>query len=143
MPRLYNIGHTNIVSRPTKETAELSKEEQADGTPILEEKVRNFRPEVVCCVGKSIWDAIFRHRFGRNPRKDEFKYGWQEERHNLGKVTTGEDKWPGARVFVATSTSGLAASLKPAEKEAIWKELGDWVNQRRLERLSAASTEQN
>lgn len=42
--------------------------------------------------------------------------------------------WDGAKVFVATSTSGLAASLLPAEKERIWKELGDWVVMRRKER---------
>jgi TDG/mug DNA glycosylase family protein len=45
----------------------------------------------------------------------------------------GQD-WEGARVFVATSTSGLAATLLPAEKERIWKELGVWVQQRREER---------
>jgi thymine-DNA glycosylase len=140
IPELYNLGLTNIVARPTKDTAELSKQEQAAGTPILEEKVRKYRPESVCCVGKSIWEAIFRHRFGRNPRKDEFKYGWQHERHNLGKINSEDDKWAGARVFVATSTSGLAASLSPAEKQAIWKELGDWVNERRKERAAAATT---
>jgi hypothetical protein len=45
-----------------------------------------------------------------------------------------DPEWKGARIFVATSTSGLAASLRPAEKEAIWKELGDWVVERRKER---------
>ena len=139
MPERYSLGLTNIVARPTRDTAELSKEEQAAGTPILEEKVRKYRPESVCCVGKSIWEAIWRYRFGRNPRKDEFKYGWQHERHNLGRITSGDEKWAGARVFVATSTSGLAASLRPAEKEAIWKELGDWVNKRREERASSTT----
>ena len=32
---------------------------------------------------------------------------------------------------MTTSTSGLAASLKPAEKEAIWRPFGEWVQQRR------------
>lgn len=60
-------------------------------------------------------------------------YGWQDERHNMGKVE-GETEWEGSKVFVTTSTSGLAASLKPAEKEAIWKPFGEWVQQRRTQR---------
>ena len=138
MPELYSFGLTNIVARPTKDTAELSKQEQVDGTPILEEKVRLYRPEVVCIVGKSIWEAIYKHQQGKNLTKKDFSYGWQNETHNLGRILEGDSKygepWPGAKVFVATTTSGLAASLKPAEKEAIWKPLGDWMNQRREER---------
>lgn len=45
-----------------------------------------------------------------------------------------DDGWKGARVFCATSTSGLSASLRPAEKEAIWKPFGEWVQKRREER---------
>lgn len=120
MPRLYSMGLTNIVSRPTKDTAELSQKEQADGTPLLETKIRKFRPEAICIVGKSIWDAIWRYKYGKNPSKAEFHYGWQDEKHNMGVVTTASEEdgevWPGAKVFVATTTSGLAASLKPAEK---------------------------
>jgi mismatch-specific thymine-DNA glycosylase len=145
MPDLYSMGLTNIVARPTKDTAELSKEEQAAGTPILEHKIRQYRPEAICIVGKSIWEAIWRHRHGKNPTKSEFKYGWQDEHHNLGVVDEASEEygepWPGAKVFVATTTSGLAAALKPAEKEAIWKPIGDWAKQRREERkLETAAT---
>jgi TDG/mug DNA glycosylase family protein len=44
--------------------------------------------------------------------------------------------WQGARVFVASSTSGLSASTKPHEKEAIWKPFGEWVKARRMERVA-------
>jgi len=37
-------------------------------------------------------------------------------------------------VYVTTSTNGFAASLKPPEKEAIWRQLGEWVMQRRVEK---------
>lgn len=47
--------------------------------------------------------------------------------------------WPGARVFVATTTSGLAATMSLAEKQAVWNELGRWVVQRREERKAAAA----
>lgn len=107
----------------------------AAGTPILEEKCRKWRPECVCIVGKGIWEAIFRHRHGKNPTKAEFHWGWQNEGENLGReAAAGEDGYQGAKVFVTTSTSGLAASLKPAEKEAIWKPFGEWCIERRKAR---------
>ncbi|KXT15189.1 hypothetical protein AC579_3943 [Pseudocercospora musae] len=135
LPRLYSMGNTNIVARPSKDAAELSKAESAAGTPILEEKVRKYRPEAVCIVGKGIWESIWRWRYKREIQKHEFRYGWQDEKERIGRT----DDWPGAVVFVATATSGLAANLRPHEKEAIWKPFGDWVKQRRRERNFATS----
>ena len=112
------------MARPTANTAELSLTEQAAGTPILEAKVKEWKPEVVVMVGKSIWEAVWRWKTGRGIKKQEFMYGWQDRKWDM----------EGARVFVATSTSGLAAGLKMTEKVAIWKELGDWVVERRRER---------
>ncbi|KLU88597.1 G/U mismatch-specific uracil DNA glycosylase [Magnaporthiopsis poae ATCC 64411] len=51
----------------------------------------------------------------------------------------GAADWGGARMFVATSTSGLAATLPLVEKERIWRELGVWVEQRRAERAAEAA----
>lgn len=132
LPRLCSMGNTNIVERPSKDAAELSKTEMAAGTPILEAKIQKYRPEAVCIVGKGIWEAIWRWRYKREIKKDQFRYGWQDETDRMGK---GED-WEGAWVFVASSTSGLSASLRPHEKEAIWKPFGEWVRQRRKERES-------
>lgn len=133
LPRLYAMGNTNIVARPSKDAAELSKAEMAAGTPVLEEKFRACRPEAVCIVGKGIWEAVWRWRYGREIRKDEFRYGWQDERERMGRCAD----WEGAWVFVASSTSGLSASLRPHEKEAIWKPFGEWVKKRREERAKA------
>ena len=135
LPRLFSLGNTNIVPRPTRNGSELSKAEMDQYVHILEDKVREFKPEVVCIVGKSIWESIWRVRHGRPIRKQEFKYGWLGKEENMGVIRTGGDAWEGARVFMATSTSGLAASLLPAEKERIWRELGVWVEKRRAERL--------
>lgn len=134
LPAKYCMGNTNIVSRPSKDAAELSKEEMSEGTRELERKFALYKPEAICIVGKGIWEAIWRFKYGRNMKKDEFKYGWQDVQHNMGKSREGDDPWEGSRVFVTTSTSGLAANLKPAEKEAIWKPFGEWVQQRRRER---------
>ncbi|KAF1924777.1 DNA glycosylase [Didymella exigua CBS 183.55] len=132
LPARYCMGNTNIVARPSRDAAELSKAEMTEGTRALELKFAAYKPEAVCIVGKGIWEAIWRFKYGRNIRKEEFTYGWQDEGHNMGKVE--EEGWVGSRVFVATSTSGLAASLKPAEKEAIWRPFGEWVRKRREER---------
>ena len=131
LPRLYSMGNTNIVERPSRDAGELSKAEMAAGTPILDDKIRTFRPEAVCIVGKGIWQGIWRWRYGREMKKDEFKFGWQSERERMGTA----DDWGGAPVFVATSTSGLSASLRPHEKQAIWKPFGEWVAKRRKERI--------
>ncbi|KAK3187649.1 hypothetical protein K4F52_003707 [Lecanicillium sp. MT-2017a] len=134
MPRLYSLGFTNIVARPSRNGSELSKQEMDDGVAALEEKARRWRPESMCVVGKSIWESIWRVRHGR-PVGRNFRYGWQDPEENMGII---EGEWAGARVFVASSTSGLAASLSPAEKQAIWNELGDWVKKRRAERAAEA-----
>ncbi|KAF2476094.1 DNA glycosylase [Lindgomyces ingoldianus] len=139
LPALYCMGNTNIVDRPSKDAAELSKEETAAGTANLDAKFLKYKPEAVCVVGKGIWEAIWRYKYGKNPKVKDFKYGWQDEAHNLGQseeevLDSKGDVWKGARVFVTTSTSGLAANLKPAEKEAIWRPFGEWVQKRRTER---------
>ncbi|KAI0184096.1 hydrolase-like protein [Xylaria flabelliformis] len=151
LPARFSLGNTNIVARPSRNGAELSKAEMDAGVAILEEKCRRWRPEAVCLVGKGIWESIFRVWKGRNLAKGEFEYGWQRERMGAGaddggsegdvnaKEEEGREKvddgpWEGSRVFVATSTSGLAATLSLQEKERIWKILGDWCVQRRKER---------
>ena len=165
LPEKYSLGNTNIVSRATRDGSQLSKEEMVAGAGVLDEKIRQWKPEVVCLVGKSIWEAVWKWKHGRGIKKGEFKYGFQDEGENMGKNKKAKDKngvffgkgkgthaagedekdhgqgdvdrWEGARVFVATSTSGLAASLSLREKEEIWAELGGWVKRRREERESA------
>ncbi|TKA82009.1 hypothetical protein B0A55_01738 [Friedmanniomyces simplex] len=66
-------------------------------------------------------------------KKSDFHWGWQEDKERMGKEDGSA--WEGARVYVTSSTSGLSASLRPAEKEAIWKPFGKWVKGRRKERF--------
>ena len=164
LPEKYSLGNTNIVSRATRDGSELSKEEMVAGAAVLDEKMRKWKPEVVCLVGKSIWEAVWKWKYGRGIRKEEFKYGFQDVRENMGReskkrsggffggvkggkeVEDGDDRnnggdWDGARVFVATSTSGLAASLSLREKQEIWAQLGGWGKRRREERGRAEEEE--
>jgi G:T/U-mismatch repair DNA glycosylase len=140
---LYSIGNTNLCVRPTRDGSGLSKDELEAGVPVLEEKVRAYRPEVVCIVGKGIWDTIVKVKVrngARKQAKDVFNYGWQDERLWLGREVDKSRKvvWAGARTFVATTTSGLAVSTTAAEKAAIWKELGDWIVAKRAEDMVKA-----
>ncbi|KAL3458618.1 DNA glycosylase [Aspergillus heterothallicus] len=134
LPELYNVGNTNIVERPTRDASMLSKAEMDAGVPILESKIAAKRPEAVCLVGKSIWESVWRARKGKAIKKEEFRYGWQDESENMGKC----EGWNGAKVFVATTTSGLAAGMSLAEKQAVWNELGAWVVGRREAQASSS-----
>lgn len=135
MPDLYNIGNTNLCERATRSGDGLSKQEQAEGAKIIEQKIAMYKPEAVCIVGKGIWDTIYKSKTGKTLPRQEFTYGWQDENFWLGRTVdeNGDVAWAGARTFVCTSTSGLAANTKPAEKLAIMSELGYWVKQRRKE----------
>ncbi|KAK0976588.1 hypothetical protein LTR91_013622 [Friedmanniomyces endolithicus] len=135
LPLWYAMGNTNIVERPSKDASQLSKTEMAAGTPILEEKVRRYRPEAVCIVGKGIWEAVWRWRYKREIKKGEWKYGWQDDKERMGREEGSE--WEGALVYVTTSTSGLSASTRPAEKEEVWRPFGEWVCGRRQERFGS------
>lgn len=133
MPKLYDIGNTNLCERATRSGDGLSRQEQVDGAKIVEQKIANFKPEAVCIVGKGIWDTIYKSKSGKTLPRQDFAYGWQDEKLWLGRAVDqkGNVVSAGARTFVCTSTSGLAADTKPAEKLAIMSELGDWVKQRR------------
>lgn len=122
------------MARPTNEQAELSKQEMDDSVPILDDKIRKFKPEAVCIVGKGIWDSIYRKRHGQKLPAKGFGYGWQDGEW-LGAVKAGnnEEAWGGARVFVSPSTSGLV-TIDQTAMAGMWKKLGDWVNERRDER---------
>lgn len=71
---------------------------------------------------------------GLVPTKTQMRFGKGNGNGKVGGEDVDENGWIGSKVFVATSTSGLAASLKPAEKEAIWKPFGEWMQKRRDER---------
>ncbi|KAI9759474.1 MAG: hypothetical protein M4579_002314 [Chaenotheca gracillima] len=143
LPSQFGLGNTNIVARPTRSTSKLDKSEFLEGAAILEEKIRRFRPEVVCLVGKGIWDSICEakniERQRRGLRKwtaknkhmgADFRHGWQVgEARTLGST----EGWDGAKTFVATSTSGLERTPKERKLE-IWAPLGEFVQRRRRER---------
>lgn len=96
-------GFTNIVARPTKGAADILKEEYDQGRIILIDKIRLYRPKVVCFVGKGVYQQYSKRR--------QVDWGFQNSSYS-----------PGVREFVAPSSSGLVR-MKLDEMVEIYKQL--------------------
>jgi TDG/mug DNA glycosylase family protein len=88
LPR-HRLGITNLVDRPTRAAAELTREELRAGALALTQLVERFRPRVLAVLGITAW----RHGFDR----PHAVLGVQPER--IG----------GARTWVVPNPSGLNA----------------------------------
>lgn len=89
LPERFLLGNTNIVERASRSQEELSREEMCLGAGRTVERVRRWRPEAVCVVGKGVWEAFV--AWGRRQRKmggesgfrgvprtgKGFEWGWQ------------------------------------------------------------------
>lgn len=81
-------GFTNIVARPTRTAAEITKEEYGEGRYRLIEKIDRYRPKVACFVGKGVYEQY-------------------SGRRNVEWGVQPEPVVPGVVDFVAPSSSGL------------------------------------
>ncbi|KAK2580882.1 hypothetical protein KPH14_005953 [Odynerus spinipes] len=70
----YGIGLTNIVSRPTKSSADLSKAEIKEGAKIVEEKIKYYKPKIAIFNGKCIYEI-----YANKNNKSTFHFGLQPE----------------------------------------------------------------
>jgi len=95
------FGFTNIVARPTKTAAEITKEEYERGKIILKDKIMHYRPKVVCFVGKGVYEQY--------SGKRQVSWGIQPE------PVVSE-----VHEFVAPSSSGLVR-MKIEEVVGIYK----------------------
>ena len=101
------MGLTNIVARPTKAADEITREEYSEGKEILQNKIEELKPRVVCFVGKGVY----------------------QEYSGLKKVPWGRQEQavvPGTIDFVAPSSSGLVR-MKVEEIVEIYKELAEII----------------
>ncbi|XP_047519427.1 atrophin-1 isoform X2 [Pieris napi] len=66
----FGIGFTNMVARPTKGSADLTRREIKEGSAILLEKLQTFRPKVAVFNGKLIYEVFSGKKdfcFGKQP----------------------------------------------------------------------------
>lgn len=113
-PRLYSyyedglllelgFGLTNIVARPTKSAAEITREEFRTGRDLLKQKLVKFQPGTVCYVGSGVYKAF--------TGKERTAWGFQTV-----------NCLPGINDFVAPNTSGLVR-ISLAEQTDIYTKL--------------------
>ncbi|MBM7691233.1 TDG/mug DNA glycosylase family protein [Peribacillus deserti] len=88
--KLLEIGYgfTNIVSRPTKAADEITKDEYQAGREELMRKIRQYKPKIVCFVGKGVYQEYSKRKV--------VSWGFQDQ-----------SIVPGVTDFVAPSSSGL------------------------------------
>lgn len=99
----FGFGLTNIVARPTKAAADITKEEYWEGREILKKKIARFKPKVACFVGKGVYKEYC--------KKKDIPWGQQQQA-----------VIPGTIDFVAPSSSGLVR-MKIAEIVNIYRQL--------------------
>ncbi len=99
-------GLTNIVARPTKEAANISKEEYAEGAHILKEQIKKYRPKAVCFVGKGVYQQF-------------------SKRKNVSWGVQKDPIVPGVVEYVVPSSSGLVR-IKLADIVEIYSGLNDY-----------------
>lgn len=98
----FGVGLTNLVDRPSRGIDDLSREEMTVGAERLREKLRRYRPRVVCFNGKAIAEAFLGRRC---------PLGLQPER------------WEGMLLYVMPSTSARTASYQREHKLRFFREL--------------------
>jgi TDG/mug DNA glycosylase family protein len=89
----WGYGITNVIARPTPGIDTLTPAEYAAGVRRLRRKVRRWRPQVVACVGITVYRALYPDR----PRKGRVEPGLSDQRLE------------GARIFVLPNPSGRNA----------------------------------
>jgi len=104
------IGFTNIVARPTKTAAEITREEYRQGAVNLRDKITEYRPSVVCYVGKGVYEQLTK------PKNRQIMWGEQDEPLIEGVID-----------FVAPSSSGLVR-MPLQEITAIYAELNKLIS---------------
>jgi TDG/mug DNA glycosylase family protein len=117
MPESHGIGFTELVMRPTRGIEEVPPHEMRSNVPRLLAVLKQYRPKVVCFVGKGIWDSVSKASGVRSQRsKKKFEWGLQQQSFYKGKI------------FVVPSTSGLVR-ISWEEKLKIWIQLAEIVEE--------------
>ena len=67
----YGLNFVNLVDRPTIDVTELKKGEEQAGIRRALRVIRNYRPNVVCFIGKIAFNTFYGSR--------KCEWGWQTE----------------------------------------------------------------
>ncbi|MED1723963.1 mismatch-specific DNA-glycosylase [Brevibacillus parabrevis] len=114
----YNYGITDLVTRPTRSSSDLTREDFDTGAEQFVHMIQTYRPRVICFNGIT----AFRHATGQ--KKAAVTLGLQPEK------AFATDDWAGSYLFVIPSTSGANASFTRTERIAKFAELSDFLRQK-------------
>ncbi|MGF7047026.1 mismatch-specific thymine-DNA glycosylase [Paenibacillus sp. DS2015] len=95
------------MERPTRGIDDITREEYANGREILRGKLKEYRPDIACFVGKGVYTQY--------SQRSKVKWGFQEE-----SVVEGLHE------FVAPSSSGLVR-MPMDEIVEIYRQLSDFI----------------
>lgn len=101
--KLYHLGLINLVNRPTKTVSEIKQNEAIPGILRIIIAIKDYRPLVVCFVGKGTYQLFSQLPHGH--------YGWQP--------TIGSSK-----IFVMHSPIHGFASIRIHELKEVAKSAG-------------------
>ncbi|KAI0634692.1 uracil-DNA glycosylase-like protein [Trametes polyzona] len=110
LPDNYRLGLTNIVERPSAQTAELADSEFTDGVPALLRKIVLKRPRVVCFVGKKIWESFVKVA-APSPQNGSNGRGSHEEESARAEILVGDTD-------AGSSTVGVSGKRAVSKKKA-------------------------
>ena len=101
----FGIGLTDLVKRPTKTTAELTREDFAEGRIVLSQKLEEFSPHVVAFNGRIVYEQFAQRKC---------KFGIQKQ------------TLYGARIYVLPETAG-PQTVGKSQKLGHFKKLAQLV----------------
>ncbi len=104
----YGIGLTDLVKRSTPSSADLSTAEARAGASVLERKLLQYAPAVVCFNGKGV-------------------YGWYRHRRQV-ELGAQDDAIGLSQVFVVPSTSARNGRISRSEKAETFRALARCVS---------------
>ena len=99
----HGLGITNVVARPTRAAAELTREELLEGAAALADLVAEFRPRTLAVLGITAWRTAF--------SRPKAVMGLQPER--IG----------GAATWVVPNPSGLNAHFQVPDLARLYRQL--------------------
>jgi TDG/mug DNA glycosylase family protein len=99
----HGLGITNVVARPTRAAAELTREELHEGAAALADLVAEYRPRVLAVLGVTAWRTGF--------DRPKAVVGLQPERI------------AGAATWVVPNPSGLNAHVQVPDLARIYRQL--------------------
>ena len=99
----HGLGITNVVARPTRTAAELTRDELREGAAALAELVAEYRPRVLAVLGVTAWRTGF--------ERPKAVVGLQAER--IG----------GSATWVVPNPSGLNAHVQIPDLARLYRQL--------------------